>query len=1720
MSDRFARIDVVVQLLEAAEDALEQEDPGHVVELVDEVERILAELSDSPSGAGERRLLLGMSADAARLRYAHGQEPQDLDDTIARLDTVHSLTVEAFTSTGPEGPPDHGDLVLVRRELALDLAERWRTSETGSRRSADADRVTDLLGPILDGPDVRYLPDPAQCRAVLGLVLSDRCRCPEHDTPERLADRHAAIGHLRTAHDCDDLDPDLRPAVAFDLALLSYLELGDRYQKSAHPAGSADPASECGAVLAVLRPLLADRGPGGADAAELGADVCDALTQYGTGQRAQSTAVDWYRAALAHPALPEEAAHRITTNLGLALAERSERNRKDRHPDDPAPAVDRAEAAALWERSLARLSSAADTGGSGTAPDDAAAAQEDKVACLAGIVDLLWIELSDGLLDDEGADRLTARARELAFLIGPDDTDRAELVLRTAIALTRRVIDRGMPYAYDLSNNALMTGAADPDLALDRALPRMVSDLREAIDLMRTGTGLYHHQDELHLGAQCLLGIALLLDFACALPQVRHASLRDALRILRVVLERAPAGSEFRDENLHGSFLTAMLYRVWYTDPFSVPQSPGGRPLPDVTGFPTVEDDLHLLAGLLDPATLEREPHFVFVSVMVNFLRAPDGTPSAADCRRWSGQLLRAAPLLEPEAWALRATMLAVAGALGLALGRKGEATFADRAAATAALREAHALLPPGSEMRRHIDEALRQGGVRDFQALLRTLFPAAAGPHRPAEPPRSRPEDSTPADARDDEAAITPPTIDPAATVLLGDGSPDPFAVPLGRVAEILAGDTETASAPEAAARSLMHYRRWLRERDGQDLTRAIALVRHALAVLGTASPDDVRRAGPTSTALADRCAEFLAHLLLDRHVLLGDHADLDAAVHEYDLLLDRTPGHLTRPPLHAVLAQAGDPRVPPHLFHAVERTEHAPFHAELSAAAGTAWLLLARSRRRHSTTLAGDAVRAWEEAGRTLPPDHPRVPAVRAELATQALREAREAGDAVAGRASVDALVEAATTCPAGSPHRPALCLRAAAALAQPRIVEGEPAASDAYGPSGRVRGTHGPAAVPGGHDALGQGIALLREAAEEGPHEFHGSRGRCLYGLGTLLLTRHLDTGRREDLEESVAVLREAWVVLNASPGDPFAIALIRTIALAHRAFGPQDGEHRRRSRETARSALTAYGRSVLLQSGADHGLEAARAIAPDMLRLVRWSLADGLPESAFEALELGRGLVLNAATMNVTVPDLLRNAGRHALADAWVRAATDGSRLSDVPDDLRRRVLEALAGNAAEKRLLSAPGPAPLGRTLRRLGTDALAYLVPGEDGAPGHAVIVTATGVVRSLRLPQLTSVSTGPVGAYAASLEAFQRAGRLERPAAHHPLVMHELHRKRLLRLEKEWQQALQRLCSWAGEAAMTPLLAAAEAWWPGRAPRIVLAPVGPLGIVPWHAARCPVSAPSTPGERTTGNGDHACERAVISYCASARQLIEVAARPTAVLGRGAVAVVVDPDGSPTMHREAALVASLHPEVTVIGGMGREGNAPGSSHGARPAPLPPEPRSLEPFLPGRGPAPTALLHINCHADTGPTSNDSVLKLDATHTVSVQDLLTGAAGRDPGMPGGTVLLANCTSDLTLSDHDEALTLATAFLGVGATAVVGSRWAVADDPRTMLLVLLVHHHMKRGVLPRDALRAAQLWMLDPDRILPPELAEFEALVGDTANGPLDELEVWASFTHHGQ
>ncbi|GDY85615.1 hypothetical protein SAVCW2_48140 [Streptomyces avermitilis] len=112
----------------------------------------------------------------------------------------------------------------------------------------------------------------------------------------------------------------------------------------------------------------------------------------------------------------------------------------------------------------------------------------------------------------------------------------------------------------------------------------------------------------------------------------------------------------------------------------------------------------------------------------------------------------------------------------------------------------------------------------------------------------------------------------------------------------------------------------------------------------------------------------------------------------------------------------------------------------------------------------------------------------------------------------------------------------------------------------------------------------------------------------------------------------------------------------------------------------------------------------------------------------------------------------------------------------------------------------------------------------------------------------------------------------------------------------------------------------------------------------------------------------------------------------------------------------------------------------------------------------------------------------------------------------------MLLAACRSHVSGRGHNEAYTLATAFLVSGARSVIGSLWPVPDDA-TSVLMYLTHHYLRTGgEPPAKALRRAQLWMLDPDRDrsaeLPAELADRVRHIDP------DDLSAWAGFTHLGQ
>lgn len=139
-----------------------------------------------------------------------------------------------------------------------------------------------------------------------------------------------------------------------------------------------------------------------------------------------------------------------------------------------------------------------------------------------------------------------------------------------------------------------------------------------------------------------------------------------------------------------------------------------------------------------------------------------------------------------------------------------------------------------------------------------------------------------------------------------------------------------------------------------------------------------------------------------------------------------------------------------------------------------------------------------------------------------------------------------------------------------------------------------------------------------------------------------------------------------------------------------------------------------------------------------------------------------------------------------------------------------------------------------------------------------------------------------------------------------------------------------------------------------------------------------------------------------------------------------------------------------------------------------------------------------MLHLACHASIARTARRTAhLSLHGGDLAAEE--LTEAVGGAGGGRLGLVLLAACRSHVSGRGHNEAYSLATAFLVAGARSVVGSLWPVPDDA-TSVLMFLTHHFLRtENEPPARALRRAQLWMLDPGRELP------QACPPASPNGP---------------
>ncbi len=602
----------------------------------------------------------------------------------------------------------------------------------------------------------------------------------------------------------------------------------------------------------------------------------------------------------------------------------------------------------------------------------------------------------------------------------------------------------------------------------------------------------------------------------------------------------------------------------------------------------------------------------------------------------------------------------------------------------------------------------------------------------------------------------------------------------------------------------------------------------------------------------------------------------------------------------------------------------------------------------------------------------------------------------------------------------------------------------------------------------DALEQQVAQLPPG---------GIRG---VGVGTLLvLWRH----RAERLPDAASAERAlAWadeaLAFASGPEHPFYAATAEEASRAHRIRGLADDL--RRSRELRLRALRGQAWMVLLQSGTAHALGRAHKAAADAVELARWCHADLALDDLVSALDAGRGLVLQAAIATRGVTEQLTAAGAADLAAEWTAAGGDDTvALPATVDlglhsDLRGRVLRALTAAGAE--IAEPVSVDAIRAALRARAADALVYLVPADPAGPGLAVVVPTLAPVEVIELPALDATEAATL-----ARSTTGTAGRELLPpgAPIAPAV----------------PAAPATLMDWAWRVAGVELASLADRLRPAaeRRPRLVLVPFGPLALVPWHAAR-----PDDPA------GLGLLERAVVSYIPSAYLLGQAVARVP--VADGASLIVGNPTGDlPEAGAEAqALVKAFHPEAVYLGcSAAVDGPAPSGSGTA------PEVVAVL----SSGARPLALLHLACHAQAHPTEPwRSSLQL-ADRGVDVNELLGVSHSRR--LDVDTVFLAGCSTNVAGAAHDEAFSLATAFLAAGARTAYGSMWTVPDEHTSRLMFMVHHYRTHEGCDPDEALHRAQHWAADPDRMPPPTMP---AALARGAVAAVDVLS-WAAFQHVG-
>ncbi|MCE0537677.1 CHAT domain-containing protein [Kineosporia rhizophila] len=554
-----------------------------------------------------------------------------------------------------------------------------------------------------------------------------------------------------------------------------------------------------------------------------------------------------------------------------------------------------------------------------------------------------------------------------------------------------------------------------------------------------------------------------------------------------------------------------------------------------------------------------------------------------------------------------------------------------------------------------------------------------------------------------------------------------------------------------------------------------------------------------------------------------------------------------------------------------------------------------------------------------------------------------------------------------------------------------------------------------------------------------------------------------------ESELAMMRD-WA--RGGVGSPGA--LLRKMT-QHSADHVRDSDDRRVARTLGLEALNRHALRVLRQSGTRDAITTARAGAGDAHEVAAWCLRDGATDTAVRALESGRGLTLLAVQAGPAIDERLRALGFQDLAEQWTIGPADGGA---VPDDVRHRVIDALAANGITD-VLPVPTPDEIARALRTLNQDLLIYLVPRDRDAgqqqdvPPGALVVSAGGTTDWVPLPGL-EVGSGSI------VERYLQTH-------HQALDSLDPHDR------SAWREALDDVCRSAWDTTIAPLSARLQGAHPSRPARVVLVPADALCVVPWHAAS---PHPADPG------GRRALRLASFSQIASAALLVTAATRPRPQTG-GSVVLVGDPGGDlPYAQLETrAIRSAFYPDAQIWG------KPPHLTDGA----------ATQPRLRGLLASGSCdVLHYAGHATVDPEHPGASCLDLGPQRLRAEVIMQSAAGAPARERGLCVCLAGCTTHLTRSAFDEALTLSSAFMVGGASSVIGSLWRLRDASAAVMMFML-HRGLHRGLTPVQALHRAQSWMLNPDRSVPPEMpADLrEVLAGIDPADPVH----WAGLVHQG-